>query len=87
MHVAVGRHAVGVATVLHEVVVAGDDVELEARVLDVLVERLEIAGGGERRDHVGVDVDEVELRRARERFRHRALRRIEDRDVLHRADA
>ena len=86
VHVAVGRHAVGVSAVFHEVVVAGDDVEFKAGLFDVFVERLEIAGRGQRRDHVRVDMDEVELRRARQRLRHRPLRRVEDRDVLHRAE-
>ena len=87
VHVAVGRDTVGVATVLHEVAVVGNDVEMEARLLDVFVERLEITGGYERRDHVRVDVDKVELRRTRQRFRHRTLRRIENGNVLDAADA
>ena len=32
-------------------------------------------------------MEEIELRRTRQRLGHRALRRVEDRDVLHRADA
>ena len=87
VHVAVGDDAVGVALVGHEVGVVADRVDLEVRLLHVVVERLEQAGRGERRDHVRVDVEEVELRRARQRLRHRALRRVEDRDVLDRADA
>src|SRR6516225_76219 len=87
VHVAVGRDTIGVAAVLHEVAVIGHDREMEARLLDVFVERLEITGGYERRDHVRVDVDKVELRRARQRFRHRTLRRIENGNVLDAADA
>ena len=87
VHVAVGRNAVSLASVLHEVAVVGDRVEMKASLLDVVIERLEIPGGRKRGDHVRVDVDEVELRRVRQRFGHRALRGVENRDVLHRADA
>src|SRR5262249_2488987 len=61
--------------------------EMEAGLLDVFIQRLEIPGRSKRRDHVRVDMDEIELRRTGQRFGHRALRSVENGDVLHRADA
>ena len=86
VHVAVGRNAVGLTLVGHEVGVVGDGLDLEIGLLHVLIERLEVAGRRKRGDHVGIDVNEVELRRARQRLRHRPLRRVEDRNILHASD-
>ena len=62
VHVAVGWDAVGLALVLHEVAVVGNGIEMKARLLDVFIQRLKIPGRCERRDHVRVDMDEIELR-------------------------
>jgi hypothetical protein len=59
---------------------------LNSAFLHVFIERLKVAGRCERRDHVGINVDEIELRRTRQGFRHCSLRRVEDGDILHRSN-
>ena len=84
--IAVGRDPVGLSLVGHEIGIVRNRVDLELRFLHVFIERLKVAGRCERRDHVGIDVDEIELRRTRQGFRHCSLRRVEDGDILHRSN-
>ena len=81
MDITVGRHAVGLALVGHELAEFADGVNLEPGCFHVLVEWLRQAGRGQRRDHVGLEMEEIELRRLRQRLGHRARRDVGRRDV------